>query len=264
LRAQNLEFRRSKVINALGETAEFEGTEEDAREHRTIEAASIGVAQRGVIAAEEGDVVGQRVLGPVGEGVGGAALDHGFVQQVGEVAIPGDLAEADDDADLGERCDLRGEVRRAVANLLRGGLVAGRGAADYGADPYLPQLETVVAADGGGFAGQTEFVEDGVHEIAGSVAGKGTAGAVGSMGAGSETEDEDAGVGIAEAGNGPGPVFLVAVGFAAGLADATDIGDEARTTGAVGDVLLDLTEDGEGRLWNRPLGAHGRVFLETG
>jgi hypothetical protein len=107
-------------------------------------------------------------------------------------------------------------------------------------------------------------VENGVHEIAGAVAGKGPPRSVGSVGAGSEAEDEDAGIGIAEAGNGLGPVFLVAVGLAAGLADTADVGDEAGTTGAVGDVLLDLSEDGKGRLWDRPLGAHGRVFLGTG
>ena len=99
-------------------------------------------------------LVGQKVLGAMAEGVGGAAFDDAFVEQMGEVAVPGDLAEADDDANFGERGDFGGEMRRAVADLLWCGLVAGRCAADDRTDPDLAQLEAVVAADGGGLAGQ--------------------------------------------------------------------------------------------------------------
>ena len=192
-------------------------------EHGTIEAASVGVAEGGVVAAEKGDAVGKEVLGGVGEGEGGTALDDSLLEEMGEVAIPGDFAEADDDANFGQGGDFGGEMGGAVADFLRGGLVAGRGAADDGADPELAELEAVVAMEGDGFAGEAELVEDGVHEVAGAVAGEGAAGAVGSVGTGGEAEDENAGVGIAEAGDGFGPVFLIAVGFSAGLADATAI-----------------------------------------
>ena len=226
--------------DALGKATLFESTQEDAGEHRSIETTGVGVAQRGMVAGEEGDLVGQKVLGSVAKGVGGAAFDHALAEQVREVAVPGDLAEADDDADLGEGGDFGGEMRRAVADLLGRGLVAGRGAADDRADPDLAQLEAVVAAGGGWFAGQAELVEDGVHEVAGAVAGKGAAGAVGSVGAWCEAHDEDAGVGIAESGNRFRPVFLVAIGFAPRLADTANVGDEPRTARAIGDVLLDL------------------------
>jgi hypothetical protein len=83
-----------------------------------------------VVAAQQGDVVGQSIFGPVTEGVGGAALDDALVEQVGEVAVPGDLAKADDDADLWKCSDLRREMGGTIADLLRRGLVAGRGAAD--------------------------------------------------------------------------------------------------------------------------------------
>jgi hypothetical protein len=63
------------------------------------------------------------------------------------------------------------------------------------------------------------------------------------MGSRGKTEYEDAGVRIAESGHRFGPIFLITIGFATSLADATDIGDEAGTTGAIGYVLLDLTED---------------------
>ncbi len=134
--------------------AAFEGSQEDAGEHRAIEEAGVGVAQGGVVAAEEGDVVRQQVLGPMAKSVGGAAFDDTFVEEVGEVAVPCDFAEADDDADFGEGGNLGGEMRRAVANLYGRGFVAGRGAADDGADPDLAEFKAVVAADGGWFAGQ--------------------------------------------------------------------------------------------------------------
>ena len=162
-------------------------------------------------------------------------------------------------------------MRRAVADLLRRGLVAGRGATNDRTDPDLAQLEAVVATDGGWFAGQAELVEDRVHEVAGAVAGKWPAGAVGSVGARSEAHDEDAGVGVAESGHRFGPVLLVAIGFATSLADAANVGDEAGTASALcdglldlGDVLLKLIENGEGMFCDRPLGAHEESSLEPG
>jgi hypothetical protein len=60
-------------------------------------------------------------------------------------------------------------------------------------------------------------VQDGIHEVAGAVAGEGAAGAVGSVSAGGEAENEDTGAWIAEARNGAGPVGLVDVGAPFGL-----------------------------------------------
>jgi len=254
--AQNLRFPREIYSDGSGKATAFEGAEEDACEHRSIQPPGVGVAQRRMVAAEEGDVVGQKVLSCVAEGVGGAAFDDTFVEQMREVAVPGDLAEADDYADLRKRGNFGGEVRRAVADFLGCGLVAGRGAADDRANPDLPQLEAVVAADSGGFAGQAELVQDGIHEVAGAVACKWPPRTVGTVGTGREAKDEDACIGITEAGHGLRPVFLIAVGFATRLADASNVGDQSRATGAVCDGLLELAENGEGVDWDRPLGAH--------
>jgi hypothetical protein len=111
-----------------------------------------------VVAAEQNDAVGQAVLCAGGEGVGGAPLDDALAEQVGEIAVPGDLSQADDDAYPGQRGDLGGEVRGAVADLLRCGLVAGRGAADDRADPELAQPQAVVAGDGPGLGGLAQYV----------------------------------------------------------------------------------------------------------
>ena len=121
----------------------------------------------------------------MGEAVLGFASDDAGVEQIGQIAVECDLSEADDDADAGEGLDFVGQMGGAVANLLRERLVAGRGAADDRGDPGVAELEAVVAGDGARFGGEAEFVEDGIHEVAGAVAGEGAAGAIGSMGAGS-------------------------------------------------------------------------------
>ena len=82
----------------------------------------------------------------------------------------------------------------------------------------MVEFQTVVGGDGAGFGGESEVVEDRVHEVAGAVAGEGTAGAVGAVRSGGEAEDQDAGARIAEAGDGSSPVGLVDKGAAAGLA----------------------------------------------
>jgi len=169
---------------------------------------------------------------------------------VGEVAIPGDLAEADNDADTWELGDLVGEMLGAVADLGGGGLVAGRGAADDGGDPGVFEAEAVVAGCSMGLGGESEGVEDRVHEIAGAVAGEGASGAVGSVGSGGEAEDEDAGAGIAEAGDGTGPVSLVYVGAAARLADGGAVGAEPGAELAGDDAFANLIE------WCRYLGRY--------
>ena len=215
---------------------------EDAGEHGAVEAAGVGVAERGVVAAEEGDAVGESVFGAMGEGVGGAAFDDAFVEEMGEVAVPGDFAEADDDADLAQGGDFGGEVDAAVADFLGRGLVAGRGAADDGADPELAELEAVVAGDGFGFGGEAELVEDGVHEVAGAIAGKWPTRPVGAVSAGGEAEDEDAGVVVSEAGNGFCPVFLIAKGGAAGLAEGVAVVAESGAAGTIDDALLELAD----------------------
>ena len=148
------------------EAGEFSRSQEDAGEHGAVETPGVGVAQRRVIGGEEMEAVGKTVLGSVGETVLRFAGDDAGFEEEGEVAVKGDFAEADDDADTGQRLDLCGEMRGAVANLLGEGLVAGRSAADDRGYPCVSELETVVATDGAGFAGEAELVEDGVHEVA--------------------------------------------------------------------------------------------------
>jgi hypothetical protein len=93
----------------------------------------------------------------------------------------------------------------------------------------MAEAQAVVAGDGAGLAGEAKLVQDGIHEVAGAVAGEGAAGAVGAVGPGGEAEDEDAGARIAEAGDGAGPVGMVEEGAAARLADAGAVVAQAGT-----------------------------------
>jgi aldose 1-epimerase len=149
------------------------------------------------------------------------------IHQVREIAIPGDLAQADDHSQARQRCDLSGEMRRAVADLLGSRLVTGRSAADDRSDPGMTQAETIIAGDPARLRGEAEGVQDRIHKVAGAIAGEGAACAIGAVGARRKPEDKNAGAGVAEPGNGPRPVFMVDVSATALLADARTVGAQA-------------------------------------
>jgi len=112
----------------------------------------------------------------------------------------------------------------------------------------MAELEAIVAGDGAGLAGQAKLVQDGIHEVAGAIAGEGTTGAVGSVGAGGKAKDENAGAGVAKAGNGARPVGLILVGTAFRFADAAAVVAQARTALTGNDGVANLVEE-----WGRIL-----------
>jgi hypothetical protein len=226
-----------------GQTGQFPCLQEYPGEHGAVEAAGVGVPQGWVVCGQEMQAIGKAIAGAVGEAVFRFALDDAGVEQVGEIAVEGDLSQADDDTDARQGVNLIGEVGGAVANLLGMGLVAGRGAANDGGNPGVAELQAIFAGDGAGFGGEAELVQDGIHEVAGAVAGEGTAGAIGSVGAGGEAEDEDAGAGVAKAGYGAGPVGLVLVGASLGFADAAAVFAKAGAALTGDDGLMNLLEE---------------------
>ena len=112
-----------------------------------------------MITAEKMEAVGEQVLGCVGKDVRTAALNDRGLYEVGEEAIPGNFAQAYDDAETGERGDLGGEVGGAVADLLGERLVSWRGTADDRGDPSVAEAEAIVAGDGAGLGGKTEGMQ---------------------------------------------------------------------------------------------------------
>ncbi len=217
------------------------------QKHRPGEAARIGVSQRRMIARQQMQAIGQDILGSMRKDILGFALDDTGVQQVRKIAVEGDLAEANNDANAREGSDLRREMAGTVANLLRKRLISGWGASNYRGDPGMAKLEAIISRDGAVFRSQTEIVEDGIHEVAGAIACKGSACTVGPVGPGGEAQNQDAGARIAKTRNGFGPVNLIAVGLAAGFPDIRTVIAEARTTITLDDGVANLLGDGKRR-----------------
>src|SRR5260370_377502 len=128
-----------------GEAGQLSGSEEYSRKHGAVQAPSIGVAQGWVVAGEKMQSVGKDVLSAVSEPIGRLLLDNTSLQQMGQVTVEGDLPKTDDDTDSREGLNLLREVSGTVANLLRGGFVAGWSATDDRGDPGVAKLEAVVA-----------------------------------------------------------------------------------------------------------------------
>lgn len=75
-------------------------------EHWTVEASCVGVAQGWVISGEQVEAVGEKVFGSVGKTILRFESDDASQEEIGEVAVEGNLAEADNDADARESLDL--------------------------------------------------------------------------------------------------------------------------------------------------------------
>ena len=234
---------RIRTVSLDSQAGQFPCPQENPGEHGAVEAARIGIAQRRMISGEKMQTVGEKILGTMGEAILGPAGDDAGFEQEGKVTIEGDLSEADDDTDARQGLDFGGEVRGAVADLLGERLVARRGAAYDGGYPGVSQLEAVGAVEGARFAGEAEFMQDGVHEVAGAVAGEGSAGSVGSVGPGGEAEDEDSCPGVAKARDGTGPVGLVDIGAAFGFADSAAVFAKARAALAGDDGPMNPLEE---------------------
>ena len=162
-----------------------------------------------MVASEQVEAVRQQVLGSVSEDVGRAARNDAHLQEVREVSIPGNFAEADDDLDARQSLKFRREMPGAGSDLLGGRLVTRRSAADDGGDPGMAELQTIVDRDGTSFVGKAELMQDRIHEVAGAIAGEDAAGSIGAMGSRSKPKDENAGAWVTESRHRPGPVGLV-------------------------------------------------------
>lgn len=227
-----------------GKSSQFTSAQEDAGEHGAVKAACVGVAQGRVIGGQQMEPVGKQIVRTMREAVLGFAGNDAGVEQMREIPVEGDLAQADNDANPWQGTHLGGEMFGAVAYLLRLGLISGRGAADDGSNPGMAQLEAVIAGDGTGLCSEAKLVQNRVHEVSRAIAGEGPAGTVSSMGARRETENQNTGARIAKAGNGSRPVGLVKISSPFGLPDTATIIAQPGTTLAARDGVVNLLEEG--------------------
>ena len=151
-----------------------------------------------MIAGQKVETVWQDVFDSMAKAVLGFARNDAGLQQISHVAIESDLSQADNNSNLRQSFNLCRQVCGAVANLLRCGFVAGRSTADDRGDPGVAEFQTVVAMSTRWLAGEAQFMQDGIHEIAGAISSEGAARSISSMRAGSQPKDENAGAGIAK------------------------------------------------------------------
>ena len=195
-----------------------------------------------MVCGEQMQPVGEKVACAVGEAVLGFADDNSGLKEEGKITVERDFAEADHDTDARESLNFSREVGAAVANLLGQRLIARRSAANDGGDPGVAKLEAIVAIGGTRFTREAKLVENGVHEVAGAVAGEWPAGAVGSVSSRRKAEDEDASTRITETGDRTCPVRLVLIGAAFGLTDVATVTAKARAELAGNDGPVNLLE----------------------
>lgn len=215
-------------------------------EHLASEFSGLGVLVGGVVGSQQDIAVRQFVFCAVGKDILRFAFEHTPTLQIVQIGIKANFSQRDYDLQFLQAFNFAIQIRRAVGQLLRQGLVVGRCAAGGGGDEQVVELEPVVPVGGRGLIGEAGFVEHRVHEVAGSVAGEGTASTVGTVGSGGEAENEDTGIGIAKGGDGLAPVVVVAVGAALLAGDLLAVGDEARALGAGDDFAVEDGEPGRG------------------
>src|SRR5439155_1398103 len=92
--------------------------------------------------------------------------------EVGEVRVPPDLPERDDDLHPCQRRDLRDHVAPAADDLVGQRLVVGRRAADRRQDVRVIKPQAIVPAARGRDVGQADAVERAHQEVARAVAGE--------------------------------------------------------------------------------------------
>lgn len=151
-----------------------------------------------MITGQKVKTVWQDVFGSVGKAEVGFTGNHAGLQQIGHVAVEGDLSQTDDNLDSRQRFYLCREMSGAVANLLWRRFVSGRSASNNGTDPGVPKFQAIVAVSPRRLTGETKFMEYRIHEVAGAVTGEGATRSVGSMRTGCESENEHMSMGIAK------------------------------------------------------------------
>src|SRR5260370_23875908 len=110
--------------------------------------------------------------------------------QIVEIGFESDSSQGNDDAQIFQSFELAFEIWSAVGQFLGQGLVARRGAASGGSDVESGQSKPVVTGGRRRLTSKPRFVQHRVHEVAGGVAGKRAAGAIGAVRAGRESEHE--------------------------------------------------------------------------
>ena len=207
--------------------------------HWSIESPRIGIAERWMVGPEQVHPVGEQVLRPVAESIGRAPSNGAPSEKMSEVTIPCNLPKANNNLHCGQRRDLGGEIRGAIANFFRRRFVTGRCTAHDTSNPCATQLESIVPMDRCWLTRQSDVMEDRIHEITRAVAGKNSPSAICTMCSWGEPQNEDSCPGIAKTRNRSSPILLVLVSVPLGFAYRLTVRSKPSTLLAVEDCSFD-------------------------
>jgi hypothetical protein len=121
-----------------------------------------------------------------------------------------------------------------VKFLWRRAIVGGR-TAHRGADVDVCESEPVLHRDAFGLRRKVSLIKGTVQEVAGAIAGKDAAGAIGAMGTRSEPDEQEPRLGISKTWHWASPIFPIEVSTALDLGDLLAVSDQARAKRAFHD-----------------------------
>src|SRR5579863_44200 len=162
--------------------------------------------------------------------------------QVIEIGVKANPAQRDYDFHVLQTLHFTIQIGSAVRQLLWKRLVVGRSTANRGRDVNIFQLQPVITISRIGLVGKSGFKQHGIHEFAGRISGKRTAGAIGAVRSGSEAKNKHPRGGVAEAGYGLSPVFAIAICATLLASNPLAIFHQARTAGAGYDLGIEFDE----------------------
>jgi hypothetical protein len=179
------------------------------------------------------------VFAVVGERIRGTRGDLLAAPENVEVRVVRQLAQGNDDAEVGQQLHFLLQVRAAPGKLLRRGLVARRCATDRRRDIEICEPEAVVARNRVGLGGKAGLVQHPVEEVPGGVPGEHAAGAVGAVGPWGQSDEQHPGVWVPERGNREAPIWVVLKSTALLVSYETAMVDQSGTLLAADHLLLE-------------------------
>src|ERR1019366_1955698 len=129
-----------------------------------------------------------------------------------QISAERDLTQRNHYLDIPQDRHFTVEILRTICQFGGQRLVVRGSTADGCSDVAVRQLEPVVKMVGVGLRGESDLVQDGIHEFARGISRERPPSAVGAVGAWSQSKNKDTCFGIAEARHGTRPVVLVEEG----------------------------------------------------
>src|SRR5258708_17838718 len=193
-----------------------------------------------MIGAKEDSPIRQVVMHVVSKSEAGFRRHHASSFQVVQESIEADLAQHHYDLYVFYQRQLAIKIMRTVGDFRGRWLILRRSATNCGSDVSVGQTQPIAAMRRSWLRREARFVQHGIHEVSGTVAGERTTCAIGSMRSRRESQNQHSRIGITETRNRLGPVVPAQVGAAFLSSDLSAIRDEPRASRTRDDLLIEL------------------------